>query len=98
MTTPERSVEDLIRRLNTKADILLTGERITWGSGSAIMREAAEALKAERQKREEAVEAERERVVKLWNDHCGGFRPKECGEWADTFALKLQALTNKDNN
>jgi len=53
---PERSVEDLIRRLNIKADIISTGERIQWGSDSAIMREAAEALEAERQKREEVVE------------------------------------------
>lgn len=54
--TPERSVEDLIKRLNIQADMIQLGEAIAWGSDSAIMREAAETLQAERQKREEMVE------------------------------------------
>lgn len=32
---------DIVHRLNVKADMLTMGERIAWGSDSAIMREAA---------------------------------------------------------
>ena len=35
---------DLIKRLQIKADTISMGERIAWGSDSAIMHEAAEAL------------------------------------------------------
>lgn len=38
--------DDLVSRLRIKADMISLGERITWGSDSEIMREAATALEA----------------------------------------------------
>lgn len=38
------NLPDLIERLNIKADVIGMGEKIAWGSDSAIMREAAHAL------------------------------------------------------
>lgn len=38
--------DDLTKRLEIKADMLAMGERIAFGSDSAIMREAAEAIQA----------------------------------------------------
>lgn len=37
-------MSDLIERLNTKAQMITLGERIAWGSETALMREAATAL------------------------------------------------------
>lgn len=38
--------DDLVRRLRIKADMISLGERISWGSDSEIMHEAASALEA----------------------------------------------------
>lgn len=35
---------DIFMRLNTMADMITMGERIAWGSDSAVMREAAEEI------------------------------------------------------
>jgi hypothetical protein len=41
--------QDLVKRLRIKADMITQGEKITWGSDSALMHEAANALEATRQ-------------------------------------------------
>jgi hypothetical protein len=64
MTKDYQEVEDLIKRLNGKAAAIEMGEKIDWGSDSAIMREAAKALASygnarELQGVEQGVEIER---------------------------------------
>lgn len=39
--------DDLVKRLRIKADMIAMGERIAWGSDSALMREAADRLSAQ---------------------------------------------------
>ena len=41
---PASEMDDLIRRLRIKAGMIELGELIAWGSDSALMREAADAL------------------------------------------------------
>jgi hypothetical protein len=38
--------QDLVKRLRIKADMITQGEKIAWGSDSALMHEAANALEA----------------------------------------------------
>ena len=77
MKTPERSIEEidyqqLAKDLRIKSGMIAMGERIAWGSDSGIMDAAADAieqltqtLQTERQKRDDAVEEERERIVQI---------------------------------
>lgn len=50
-------MSDLVQRLTTKAAMIEMGERIAWGSDTAIMREAATRIKElEAEKRKQALE------------------------------------------
>lgn len=54
---------ELIERLNIKAGVMENGERIAWGSDTALMREAADALElADKRITELEAELERERM------------------------------------
>ena len=54
---------ELIERLNIKAGVMENGERIAWGSDTALMREAADALElADKRIAELEAELERERM------------------------------------
>lgn len=70
MTQPSKRIEDLVNRLNIKADIISTGERIQWGSDSAIMREAADVLTQQEAEKQQAVEFERGRIAGAYEKYC----------------------------
>ena len=75
MTNEQKpAADDLVARLQAKADMIEQGEKIAWGSDSAIMREAAARIESLR----EALEpfAECGRAVML----TGGKAPKISGE------------------
>jgi len=58
--TREEEMRDIVERLNTLADTIMMGEKISWGSDSAIMREAATEitrLREENARLREAVKA-----------------------------------------
>ena len=49
--------QDIVTRLIIKAGVMEMGERIAWGSDTALMREAAEEIKRLRLAKKEAKEA-----------------------------------------
>lgn len=52
-------MSDIVKRLRVKADIIQPGERVAWGSGSQLMREAADLI----ERQQEAL-----RVAREWID------------------------------
>jgi hypothetical protein len=52
-------MSDIVKRLRVKADIIQPGERVAWGSGSQLMREAAALIERQR----EALRVAREALV-----------------------------------
>jgi hypothetical protein len=42
-------MSDIVKRLRVKADIIQPGERVAWGSGSQLMREAAALIERQRE-------------------------------------------------
>jgi hypothetical protein len=49
--------DDIVKRLEIKANVMEMGEKIAWGSDTALMREAAEEIKKLRLEEEGAKEA-----------------------------------------
>ena len=48
----------------------------------------------------QAVQEERERIIKMWNEHCKEYSPHNAGEngdWCDRFAIKLSTKLRKGN-
>ena len=48
---------DLVKRLDIKAGVMEMGERIAWGSDTALMREAARKIEAMQQRENRLIEA-----------------------------------------
>ena len=73
MTTPERSVEEIVKAVMGYVPNDLIGRDV-------MEEELTQTLQAERQKREEMVEAERERMIRWVNENTKEFVPAD-SEW-----------------
>ena len=60
MITP--NIENIIKSLVVKADVMEMGEKIAWGSDTALMRQAAAALQTQAERIKE-LEADRETAL-----------------------------------
>ena len=60
MTTP--NIENIIKSLVVKAGVMEMGEKIAWGSDTALMRQAAAALQSQAERIKE-LEADRETAL-----------------------------------
>ena len=65
MTNPERSVEEIVEEVANK--YFLIGYPVTGFQKTDFKIELTQTIQAERQKRDEMVEAERERLLKLFS-------------------------------
>jgi hypothetical protein len=63
--TREEEMRDIVERLNTLADTIMMGEKISWGSDSAIMREAATEITRLREENARLLGLLREAHVKM---------------------------------
>jgi len=86
-----KTLRDLVKRLRIKADVIEMGERIQWGSDSAIMREAADVLEANPPcpaplDEEEAVELAAEYAGKI------GANKHEIADWKLGWKFMYRAL------
>lgn len=108
--TDKDVVEELATRLRIKADMISMGEKIAWGSETALMYEAADALTQHRREVEEARREAAEMIHELtggeasvWFTICCEITGKSTEETreivkaaGESIRKKLTALTPKD--